>query len=157
MHTGARHGSSDEGETLIELIIAVAIMGITVVAIVGGMATTVLMSDVHRKQATAGAYVRNYAEALQGSYVSCTSPETAPNYADSLAAPSGFNTPTTTVQFWDSTSASFKFWDGASASFTTSSSIDCPGTDPGLQLVTLTLASTDSRAAESLAVVLRKP
>ena len=88
MPTRARPGSNDTGETLIELIMAVAIMGITIVAIVGGIATSILMSDIHRKQTTAGASVRNYADTLQRSYVSCVSPGTAPNYAASLAAPS---------------------------------------------------------------------
>ena len=157
MRTRKRPGSNDDGETLIELIIAVAIMGITVVAIVGGFATSILMSDIHRKQATAGAYLRNYAEALQGSYVSCSSPGTAPNYGATLAPPTGFDPPTTTVRFWDNTSASFKFWDKKSATFSTGSSLDCPATDPGLQQVTLTLPSTDLRASESLVVVVRKP
>jgi type II secretory pathway pseudopilin PulG len=55
----------DRGETLIELIVALAIMGITVVAIVSGIATGIVMSDIHRKQATAGAVVRQYAEAIE--------------------------------------------------------------------------------------------
>ncbi len=51
----------DDGESLIELIVAVAILGVAVVAIVAGLGTSVLMSDVHRKQATAGVAVRDYA------------------------------------------------------------------------------------------------
>jgi type II secretory pathway pseudopilin PulG len=142
MHTGMRPGSNDDGETLIELIIAMAIMGIAVVAIVGGIATSILMSDIHRKETTAGAYVRDYAEAVQGSYALCVG-STAPNYASTLAAqPSGFSPPTATVKFWDGTS------------FSRSA---CPATDLGLQQVTLTLSSTDSRASESIVVVVRKP
>ena len=144
MHNRVRPGTNEEGETLIELLIAVAIMGIAVVAIVGGIATTILMSDIHRKQATAGAYLRDYAETLQGSYTSCTSG--APDYAALLAEPVGgqFTAPTATVTYWDTVSRSF-------------SGSSCPPTDPGLQQVTLTLASADSRASESLVVVLRQP
>jgi type II secretory pathway pseudopilin PulG len=141
MHTRGRPGASDAGETLIELIIAVAIMGIAVVAIIGGIATSILMSGVHREETTASASLRNYAETLQGSYVPCVSPNTPPNYGASLAAPSGFNVPTTTVKFWDGTSFS---------------SSSCLGTDPGLQQVTLTLKSADTRVSESLVVVVSK-
>lgn len=141
MHTRRRPGSNDEGETLIELIIAMAIMGITVVAIVGGIATTILMSDIHRKQATAGAYLRNYAETLQGSYAPCTSG--AYDYAALLTAPGGeqFDPPTAEVKYW------------VDPSFV----IGCPTTDPGVQQITLTLESKDKRAKESLVVVVRQP
>jgi len=142
MHTRSRPSSNDMGETLLEVLIAVTIMGILVVAVVGGVATSILMSDVHRKETTAGAYVRNYAETLHRSYALCIA-GTAPNYASILAAqPSGFNPPTATV----------KFWNGESFS-----SSNCPVTDLGLQQITLTLASTDLRASESLVVVVRQP
>ena len=142
MYTRGRPGPNDTGETLIEVIMAVTIMGIAVVAIVGGIATTILMSDVHRKQATAGAYVRDYAEAVEtyvagGHYDSSTSP----NY---LPSPAGFTdpgfTPTVTSVFcWNATAF------GTCAAGNT------------VQQVTLNVASTDSRASESLAVVVRQP
>ena len=44
---------SERGETLLELVIASALLGLVVVAIVGGLATTVLGSHVHREQADA--------------------------------------------------------------------------------------------------------
>ena len=43
----------------------IAIMGIAVVAIVSGLGASILMSDVHRKQATSATYVRGYAEAIE--------------------------------------------------------------------------------------------
>lgn len=145
VHTRVRPGSQDSGETLIELIIAVAIMGVVVVAIVGGIATTILMSDIHRKQATAGSYVRSYAEAV-GTYVSVPGkfePEVAPDALQKqvdFAVPNGFAaTVTSPVRCWDGTA--FGTCD----------------TNSTVQQVTLNVASTDLRASESLVVVVRKP
>jgi type II secretory pathway pseudopilin PulG len=144
MHAGRRPGPNDDGETLIELIIAVAIMGIAVVAIVGGIATTILMSDIHRKQTTAGAYVRDYAEALEtyvagGNYDASASPSYLPGTVG-FAAPTGFTAAVTSVQCWDDTTSVF----GTCATGNT------------VQRVTLSMASVDSRATESLVVVVRK-
>ncbi len=145
VHTRVRPGSKDSGETLIELIMAVAIMGVVVVGIVGGIATTILMSDIHRKQATAGSYVRSYAEAV-GTYVGVPGnfdPTTSPSALQKqvgFAAPTGFAaTVTPPVRCWNGTT------------FGT-----CNKTST-VQRVTLNVASTDSRASESLIVVVRKP
>ena len=43
----------ESGETLIEVLMASALMALVVVAIIGGLATTVLSSRVHRQQADA--------------------------------------------------------------------------------------------------------
>lgn len=48
--SGAR---SQSGETLIEVLMASALMALVVVTIVGGLATTVLSARVHRQQADA--------------------------------------------------------------------------------------------------------
>ncbi len=140
MKTGRRRGSGDEGETLIELIIAVAIMGIAVVAIVGGIATTIVMADIHRKQASAGAYVHDYAEAVSGHYDGRISPNYLPA-AVGFADPAGFKGTVTLVQCWDDAGKVF-------GTCTTANDV---------QQVTLTMASTDTRASESLAVVVRQP
>ena len=139
MQTRARLGSNDEGETLIELVIAVAIMGIAVVAIVAGIATSILMSDIHRKQATAGAYVRSYAEAVTGHYSASALPSSYLSGNVGVAAPAGFTGVPTSVKCWNGTVFGS----------------DCTNTD--VQQITLSVTSTDSRASESLVVTVRKP
>ncbi|WP_112243950.1 type IV pilus modification PilV family protein [Kribbella monticola] len=142
-----RHRVADErGETLVEMLLAVAIMGIAAVALMAGLTTSVLMSDIHRKQATAGTAVRDYAEALQkyvadGHYVdSCASP--APYALGSFTNPTGFQ--------HSVVAGSIRYWDGSTWQPTCT-------TDKGLQKLTIQANSDDSRANEQLVVVLRKP
>jgi type II secretory pathway pseudopilin PulG len=137
----------ERGETLLELLIAITILGVCVVAIGSGIATSIAISVVHRNQAAAQDSLHNYAETLQSHYVACTS-TTPPNYAALLAqlAPPGFSAPTATVQSWAPTggpSQTGAFVGG------------CPSGDTGLQQVTLTLISTTGRVSESLVVDLR--
>jgi type II secretory pathway pseudopilin PulG len=135
--------ANDQGETLLELIIAVAIMGIAVVSIVSGLVTSILMSDVHRKESSAGAYVRDYAENVEntvaaGGYVTAATTTSYP-YTPS---DSRYTASITTVRCWTGSA-----WTGCTA-----------GTDIGVQQLTLQVkTSTDTRAAESLVVVVRKP
>jgi prepilin-type N-terminal cleavage/methylation domain-containing protein len=143
----ARHRLADErGETLVEMLLAVAIMGIAAVALMAGLTTSVLMSDIHRKQATAGTTVRDYAEALQkyvaeGHYVDgCGSP--APYALGAFADPAGFQ--------HSVVAGSIRYWNG------TAWQSSCT-TDKGLQKLTVKVASADGRASEQLVVVLRKP
>jgi prepilin-type N-terminal cleavage/methylation domain-containing protein len=58
---------TDNGLSLIELIITVAIMGIAFVALIGGMTSSFVAAGTHRKQAIAETYVRQYAEKLKAS------------------------------------------------------------------------------------------
>jgi len=151
MHTRARLGPDDEGETLLELMIAVAIMGIVVVAVVGGIATSIMMSDIHRKQATAGAYVRNYAETVVA-YVAAGTPASKTNFASSSPdySPStvGFTAP---AGGFVASVSSVWCWDDGSKKFISSCAASA------VQQVTLNIASSDSRASETLLVIVRKP
>ena len=132
----AEHINSEGGFTLVELLLAVAILGISAVAVVGGMMTSIQVSDLGRRQAEGQGEVRAYAEAVAGAaYADCAS-----SYTTSYSPPAGY-TATMTVAYWDGTSA-----------FTSS----C-GTDTGLQRVTLTVTATDGRASETVAIARRKP
>lgn len=136
--------TDDGGETLLELVVAIAILGVCIVAIGAGVVMTVKISTIHRNQATADAALHNLAETVAGSYQSCGGSR-PPDYPAllSLAAPAGFSTP----------SASVKFWDPATSAFSANS---CPAVDPGLQQVTLSLTTNDQLVSESVVVVVRK-
>ena len=56
---------AERGSTLVEVLIATAIMGTTVVAIVAGLSSLFSSSGSNRQSTTAGIVARDYAEALQ--------------------------------------------------------------------------------------------
>jgi prepilin-type N-terminal cleavage/methylation domain-containing protein len=136
-----RRVADDRGDTLIEVLVGVIILGVAAVAIVSGMAVSIKVSDIHRKEANAGAYVRNYAEAVEaavagGGYVAGTT-----GYAASLYTPPlGYAASLVSKQCWTASST----WGSCS-------------TDYGVQQLTLQVSSSDQRAVEKLVVIVRKP
>src|SRR5690348_15563467 len=56
---------SDRGESLVEVLVALSILGVAAVAILAGLQLSVKTSDIHRKETTGGAYARSYAEAIE--------------------------------------------------------------------------------------------
>jgi type II secretory pathway pseudopilin PulG len=136
---------TDRGETLIELVIAVAILGIAGVAILGGLMMSVGSSVVHRNDASGDAYVRSFAEAIQ-TYVDANNIQPCATAASSYKAvpvtdlPSGY-TKAVTVQSWNGSA-----WGACTAD--------------GIQRLDLTITTTGDvghRADETLTVVLRQP
>jgi Tfp pilus assembly protein PilE len=134
---------SERGETLLELIMAITILGVCVVAIGSGIAVSITISAIHRNQATAQDSLHNYAETLQNLYTPCTATST-PNYTRSLIVPPGFSTPTVVVDYWVPTNGAF----------TTNQTCPTSG-DSGLQQVKLTLVTTAGTTSQSLVVALR--
>ncbi|MDX6593317.1 MAG: hypothetical protein QOJ13_2513, partial [Gaiellales bacterium] len=59
-----RSEDRDAGLTLVEVLLAVAILGIGVTAIVGGMMTSIKSSDMERRAADGQTAMRAYAEAV---------------------------------------------------------------------------------------------
>lgn len=137
---------SDHGETLIELVVAVAILGIAGVAILGGLMMSVRTSVLHRNDATGGAYVRSFAEAIQtdvdaNGYKSCAN--AASGYAGVAVPdlPTGYARSVTAVQSWNGS-----VWGACTAD--------------GIQRLDLKVTTTGDdghRAGETLTVVLRQP
>ncbi|MDQ1621416.1 MAG: hypothetical protein QOE19_3985 [Actinomycetota bacterium] len=135
-----RSEDRDAGLTLVEVLLAVAILGIGVTAIVGGMMTSIKSSDMERRAADGQTAMRAYAEAVAGAtYAACASSYTATGFT----APAGFSA-SMTVTYWNASTSSF------------GSSCTVP-TDSGLQKVALTVAATDGRATETLSIAKRKP
>jgi type II secretory pathway pseudopilin PulG len=144
-----RHVEGEQGDTLLELIVAIAILGVCVVAIASGITVSILVSDIHRKQSTAGAYVRSYAEAIQntasnGGYVKCATTAT-PTYT----APAGFTLPSNVEYEATVTGVDYVTAAGGWTSSCTAA------TDLGTERVNLQVRSTDNRAIETVSVVVR--
>ena len=156
-----RAAHSDGGETLIELIVSVVILGITAVAVVGGIGVSITMSDIHHKQATAGAAVRDYAETIEtfisgGGYVSCATPAAYSPATVGYTAPPGYSAAITALTYWqDSTTTPAQ----ATPAFYSTCPTKTNGVsgDSGLQQLSLKVSSADGRATEQLTIVLRQP
>ncbi len=140
-HARARH---EGGLSLIELLVTVAILGIAFVSILGGMSTSIIASDIHRKQAIGQTVLRSYADALKrAAYEDCA---TSSSYATVvITPPAGFDTPVITdVDHWTPDSNPVAFQDA------------CPSTDAGIQRITLSVQSSDSRAVETVQILKRR-
>ena len=96
------------GESLAELLVAIAIVGIAVVVIVGSMAAAIGLSTQHRQQATGSTLLNSAADAVKSKpYVSCS--PTAPDYSlvpgDGVTIPSGYTVTVNNVRALDTAGA----------------------------------------------------
>ena len=138
---------------MIEVGLSVIILGIAAVALLESMATSTKLSDIHRKQANAAAYVRDYAEAVQNWVAAPSSSANPTNYqvcasstayspgTVNYAVPSGYTANESAAMTWNGNA-----WGACSSA-----------TDNGIQRVTLTISSNDGRASEHLDLILRRP
>lgn len=123
----------DRGFTLIELIIAITLMGMAVGAVFGGLGLFFKIQDTQQSNAVIDAEIRNYAERILAEpYTDCA---TAATYK-AATAPTGLAA-TVTVAYWDG---------NMPAAFGSTCS-----TDKGLQQITITL--TDDNGANGTLVI----
>lgn len=136
----------DRGETLIELVVAIAILGIAAVAILGGLMVSAQTSTVHRNSATGGAYVRSFAEAIQADvdqngYRSC---------ANAAAVYAGVPVPDLPAPYTKAVTA-VQSWSGSAWVACTADGIQ------RLDLKVTTPGDSVHKAEETLTVILRQP
>ena len=136
----------DGGETLVELVVAIAILGIAAVAILQGLMVSIQSSVMHRNDASGGAYVRSFAEAIQTDvdnhgYETCANAQSGYAGVAVPHLPAGYTKTVTAVQSWNGSA-----WG--------------PCTADGVQRLDLRVTTTGDalhRADEKLIVILRRP
>jgi prepilin-type N-terminal cleavage/methylation domain-containing protein len=150
----ARGARAEEGFSLVEVLITIVIVGVTFSALLGGLFTTITVSSLHRKQATADSVGRSAAEWVKDSvtnpYANCGGVNA---YSLSgLQKPSGYAVAITSVEYWD----------GALPVAGTPYSLDshigssCPGGgDKGVQRITIVVTSSDAQVHETVQILKR--
>jgi len=99
--------ASERGESLVELLVAVTILGVTVVAVIGGLTTSIMVSGQQRDRVAARAEVRKFAEKIQAyvltgnGYENCAEddhyePGNLPDYSNL----DGYTADVSSVAYW---------------------------------------------------------
>lgn len=132
----------DAGETLVELLMTVVILGIATAGISGALLVSTKASALQQQQALAQNALRSWAEQLGAAgYTPCAAASSFG--APSPALPTGLTAVVSAVQYWNGTV------------FTGT----C-GTDTGIQRVTLRITAANGLSAPltaTVAVVVRRP
>ncbi len=139
-----RRACGEDGDTLLEILVAVSVMSIAFTALIGGLAAAIRLSAVHRGSANANVVLVSAAESVKSqTYVPCPDVSTS-SYVPSqnVTLPSGWSSSNLVV-------TAVKRWNGSVFATT------CPATDGGLQLVTITATSPDGKSTDSVDVVKR--
>lgn len=133
--------ASDGGTSLIEILIAVMLMGVAFVSILGGMSTSILGSSLHREHAVSETIVRSVAEAIKHAGYETDCGDAGSSYLAALATmdppvPSGYQVRSVTVR-------PGAFDDGSG----TWVSASCPAPDRSIQQVTVMVSTLDTERA----------
>lgn len=156
----------DRGETLVELLITIMIIGVGLVAVVSMMGSTIVASDAHRGLAEGEVVLRDFGEAVKekaranrdnpstplvDEYQEC--PDAA-TLTPAFTSPSGWDTPTiTNVEYWiPTTFPSGEFRDGSDSPAGRDQCLvdyancgdDLPSCDPGFVRVTYEVTDADN-------------
>ena len=139
------------GETLVETLFTVVLLGLLAVGMVSAMATIVSVSDVDAKQSGAETVLRSYAQAWnRADYQPCIANQATNPYGATVppgfTLPSGYTATISSATFWNGTS-------NAPVAFVAT----CPATgDAGLQALTLRVAAPRG-PAQSVTIEKRTP
>jgi type II secretory pathway pseudopilin PulG len=131
----------ERGEALAELLVTIAIIGITVVAIVGALADSILASSTQRQYASADTIARSVGETLKDRTIAWVPDGSYPPSTWSTVDTTGYNV-ALTAQCWNGDSpATFKA---------------CPNGNKGLQKITVTVSSAGGSRGQVMTILKRR-
>lgn len=137
--------TSDAGETLVELLVSIAILSIVGVALMTGLGTAISASGTHRSIASVNTVLKSYAE--NATYqIELASP---PLYSDSASAATYTSELSST---WTPPSG----YSGYSLSVSSVSPVPACGTAAGAQQLTIA-ATGPTSVGDTLTIVVRNP
>lgn len=134
--------SSDAGETLLEVVISIAIMGIAFVALLGGMLTAASMSGRHRLQSDGHLQLLSAIEQVKAAPYAGNCVIFDPLVGLYPTTPSADWKITETVEYWDGTAFGPTCYETLVAYYTT-------------QRITFVVASTDGRVTRTETILKR--
>lgn len=136
---GPGPGRGDRGDSLVELLVAVAIMGIAASGVLGSVMMVSSASAMHQRVTRSDVILRAWAERVDDTpYVDCATPaqiSVSPEASGWLGAAPTF-TRAVDGATYTATVTAVEYWSAATRAFTTT----C-GTDYGVQRITLTVAA----------------
>ena len=123
----------------------ITILGIAFAGILAGLGTAINLSATHRGQADADVVLVSAADSVKSqTYVPCPGVTTSSyDPSQGVSLPAGWSASNLTI-------TSVKGWNGSAFGA-------CPGSDGGLQLVTIVATTPDGRSSEQIDVVKRDP
>jgi prepilin-type N-terminal cleavage/methylation domain-containing protein len=143
----------EDGFSLAELLVTIVLVGVTFVAILTGLMTTIRVSASHRTQATTDAVVRSAAEWVKDTSHNpyrTTCNGRAMYSLNGLATPTGYSATITNVEYWDGAAPA------PTGTYNLAFQATCPGSvDQGLQRITIVATSSDGQATETVQILKR--
>lgn len=153
MHAATRPVSSERGDTLLEVLMTVLVVGITSVALLVGFSTSISGSAAHRALATNDVAMRTVSQAVYAQvegpsgpnmYDPCTTQYGSPTPSSEFNAPTGYLVSVEVTAYWYSNG-----WQGSPPS-------GCPSSPPAKavpQQVLVTLSTPNNRTLTTTIVV----
>jgi len=150
----SRRERADDGDTLVEILVSITIVGVAAVAILLAFGTSITGSGVHRSAVNLDTALRTASAEAQAQIADQPASAFTTCSAASAVSPSAFNlsggytAQVSSVQYWNGTS-----WTGLQTP-----GAGCPpglpplSTTSGLQLLTLTVTSAKGQSASTTAV-----
>jgi prepilin-type N-terminal cleavage/methylation domain-containing protein len=148
----APRAKGDGGFTLVELLVAIAILGVCFVSLLGALGMSIIGSDIHKQQSQVESVIDSAAEKVKDpsvAHVACATASQGTYVAAAQgAAASQPGWAASTVQIID-----VQYWDGTG--FGTTCYDDAVHKNLNLQLITLKVTNPGTRADQTISVVKR--